>query len=409
MIPMKLNRQILIKKLKKNNSFIVRIAISLVKKLLYCKGLIRCLSLKRYRIKNNKITFLSHMGTQYSCNPKYICEYLLSHYSGKFEIVWAFDNPKSFQHLKKRGITLTRCESWVHMYHMITSKVIITNVDLYRYYPTINNQIVLNTWHGGGSYKTCGFMNPLNLTSKKREKEFKELYSKNTLYLSSSKAFSEQTIRKSRLFEGEILEIGMPRNDFLINQNNSYLNDKVKNYFGIDSNTRIALYAPTYRNKAEWMEFEPLDSNKVAHALKVKFGGEWIILFRAHHLSVNSKDFSASDYPDMQELLYVADVLITDYSSSIWDFSLMHKPVFLYCPDLSKYTSSRNFYLPIEEWPFILCENNYELEEKIINYDFASYEESVIRHHMELGKCETGKATEIICERIYKECFCGKL
>jgi CDP-glycerol glycerophosphotransferase len=108
-----------------------------------------------------------------------------------------------------------------------------------------------------------------------------------------------------------------------------------------------------------------------------------------------------SDYPDMQDLLCAVDVLITDYSSSIWDFSFTHKPCFLYAPDLEEYKSNRDFYTPIEEWPFPLAKTNQELIENIKNFDSKEYIGKVNKHHKELGSYETGHATEHFCKLLF--------
>ena len=71
---------------------------------------------------------------------------------------------------------------------------------------------------------------------------------------------------------------------------------------------------------------------------------------------------NVSDYPDMQELLCVADSLITDYSSCIWDYSLLARPCYLYVPDLDEYVNKeQGLFTPIESWYGVICRNNDEL------------------------------------------------
>lgn len=371
---------------------------------------IYCISLNHKPLKNNKIVFMSHKGKQYSCNPQYICEYLIRKHPGKFDMVWALKHPEEFGYLKEKGIRMVKYESASHLNEMMTAKVIITNVDTFIYLPKKKRQVVLDTWHGGGSYKTCGFMNPQNLRKVRQKIRFERLYSRINLYLSSSKLFSEQTIRQSRHFKGEILNIGMPRNDILVNQNEPQINNKVREYFGLNDKVKLVLYAPTFRSEKENETFVKPNFALVENALKERFGGEWCTLFRQHHFysDENVNVLSATDYPDMQELLYAVDILITDYSSSIWDFSLMVKPVFLYCPDLKKYSDVRSFYMPIEEWPFILCKNNNELVDNIRNFNYEEYRVDVEEHHRILGSYEQGSATQNICDRIYNECFNSK-
>lgn len=376
-----------------------------------------CLKVRRKGIQENKIVFISHRGKQYSCNPMYISKYLMKHYPGEFEIVWAFDAPDNFKQLKNEGIQVVKKESKEHLAHLMTAKVIVTNVDLFIYLPKVKGQIALDTWHGGGSYKTCGFANAQNLMTNRQRRYFERLYSKINLYCSSSRAFTQQTIRESRLFQGEVLEVGMPRNDILVKRDKPKIEEKVRKYFSLDQKTKIVLYAPTYRSEAEAANIPELDVEGMNRALSERFGGKWCCLYRAHHLGTpadmedrvdNDVLLSAVEYPDMQELLYAADVLVSDYSSCIWDFSLQYKPVFLYCPDLDKYTSSRDFYTPIENWHFILTRDQKELEARILDFDEAEYRKGVEQHHQELGSCESGQATKAVCERIFEECFGAK-
>lgn len=82
----------------------------------------------------------------------------------------------------------------------------------------------------------------------------------------------------------------------------------------------------------------------------------------------------ASNYPDMQELLYAADVLITDYSSSMWDFSLTRRPCFLYATDLNYYDLDRGFYSDIHTWPYPLAESNSALIKNIKQFNNDQYQ-----------------------------------
>ncbi len=366
-----------------------------------------CLLMKRHKMQMNKIVFISHRGKQYSCNPMYLCEYLSDAYPSQFELVWAFDRPASFAFLAEKGIQVVKKESREHLRHLMTAKVLVTNVDFFFYLPGRKEQIRLDTWHGGGAYKTCGFANAQNLLSMRQRSYFKRLYSRVNLYCSSSRVFTEKTIRESRLFSGAVLEIGMPRNDNLVRGDRPDIAQKVRNYFSLKETQKIVLYAPTYRSEEEAEEMPRPDIHGLTSALRDRFGGDWVCLLRQHHLSgADAGDgLSATDYPDMQELLYTADVLVSDYSSCIWDFSLMYKPVFLFCPDLEHYTAARDFYIPIEQWHFPLTHSQAELEEKIQAFDAETYRAGLVRHHIEMGNCETGQATKILCERIYAACF----
>lgn len=132
--------------------------------------------------------------------------------------------------------------------------------------------------------------------------------------------------------------------------------------------------------------------------------------FRMHHAygtqnSFSSESMDLSDYPDMQELLLVADVLITDYSSCMWDFSLTGKPCFIYAADSEQYISERDFYTPMASWPFSIALNNEELRQNILNYNEKAYRQKVKKHHERMGICESGHASELVADAIYDYCF----
>lgn len=152
-----------------------------------------------------------------------------------------------------------------------------------------------------------------------------------------------------------------------------------------------------------------LDYEKTLNALKNRFGKEWIMLIRTHYYLQSEKIESSrvknvSDYPDMQELLLISDVLITDYSSSIWDFSLMEKPCFLFMPDYNEYIDEREFYTPIQDWPYPASFSMEDLEDKIIKYDHEIAKKRILNHHIKLGICESGMASEIVGKEIVKLC-----
>jgi CDP-glycerol glycerophosphotransferase len=100
----------------------------------------------------------------------------------------------------------------------------------------------------------------------------------------------------------------------------------------------------------------------------------------------------------------MADVLITDYSSSQWDFALTGKPGFLFTPDLDYYQhEDRGFYTPIDDWPFPYAKTNEELSNLIICFDEDKHRAKVQRHLDLLESCEDGHATEKICDIIMKQ------
>ena len=357
-----------------------------------------------FPIKNNRIFFSAYSGRQYSCNPKYISDWIEQNYKDEFEIIWAFNEPDAFSYLKNRNIKCVKVKSIKYLYYLLTSKIVIDNVESWSILPKRTGQYVINTWHGGGAYKGVGLKR--KDTSETLDKNMLRKNERISIYLSSSKVFSQMTLRESFQYNGKIMECGMPRNDLLI-KNDENKKNIIKEKLGINKKTGIVIYAPTFRHDLKYKYM--LDYEKTLNALKNRFGKEWIMLIRTHYYLQSEKIESSrvknvSDYPDMQELLLISDVLITDYSSSIWDFSLMEKPCFLFMPDYNEYIDEREFYTPIQDWPYPASFSMEDLEDKIIKYDHEIAKKRILNHHIKLGICESGMASEIVGKEIVKLC-----
>lgn len=357
-----------------------------------------------FPIKNNRIFFSAYSGRQYSCNPKYISDWIEQNYKDEFEIIWAFNEPDAFNYLKNRNIKCVKFKSIKYLYYLLTSKIVIDNVESWSILPKRTGQYVINTWHGGGAYKGVGLKR--KDTSETLDKNMLRKNERISIYLSSSKVFSQMTLRESFQYNGKIMECGMPRNDLLI-KNDENKKNIIKEKLGINKKTGIVIYAPTFRHDLKYKYM--LDYEKTLNALKNRFGKEWIMLIRTHYYLQSEKIESSrvknvSDYPDMQELLLISDVLITDYSSSIWDFSLMEKPCFLFMPDYNEYIDEREFYTPIQDWPYPASFSMEDLEDKIIKYDHEIAKKRILNHHIKLGICESGMASEIVGKEIVKLC-----
>ncbi|MDR2511382.1 MAG: CDP-glycerol glycerophosphotransferase family protein, partial [Bacteroidales bacterium] len=191
---------------------------------------------------------------------------------------------------------------------------------------------------------------------------------------------------------------------------------KNNQFFEVPKTNKIVLYAPTYRGEhlhpKQISRSILLDSGRILEALTRKFDANHLFLYRTHYYTDNSEIInntgcntnsiiSASEYPDMQELLCAADILITDYSSSIWDFSFTFKPCFLFAPDVEEYKTQQGFYTPIEEWPFSLAKTNEELVDNINRFDSEKYRAAVKDHHRKLGAYEQGTAAKQFCDLLF--------
>lgn len=380
-----------------------------------------------FPIKKNRIIFNSQKGTQYACNPRYIFEYLYKKYGDSLQYVWCLQNP-SEELVPAHNVIIVSYNSLWYFYYQMTSKIIVSNIPSPCYVPRRKKQFMIDTWHGGGAYKKTGISVPKQRSlSNKTIDIFSvrgtsdnakwELYKAHynaldtSLFISSSKLFTEVMYKSQLLPYEAYCEIGMPRNDIFFSDYKA-LAEKAKTKLGISMEKKTILFAPTYRGNVKDQQYEMnLNIANCLDAVKERWGGEWVFVFRMHiHSSSLAKEdipdnaINASKYEEMQELLCMADVLITDYSSSQWDFALTKKPAFLFTPDLEYYMhEDRGFYVPIDDWAFPYAKTNEELADLIKNYDEMAHLVKVQRHLDLLQSCESGKATKTVCELIMKQ------
>jgi CDP-glycerol glycerophosphotransferase len=141
----------------------------------------------------------------------------------------------------------------------------------------------------------------------------------------------------------------------------------------------------------------PFNIDNLSIAVKRKTKKDVLFCVRTHYFCKNNirerNLLNVSNYPDMQDLLVAADLLITDYSSSIWDYALTRKPCILYCPDIDQYNSDRGFYTSPSEWAGLVCKTENELINTIDSFDKKLYRAKVDKYLEDCGNCDDGKAT----------------
>lgn len=354
-----------------------------------------------FSIKKNRVLFYSFNGKQFSCNPKQITEYLLKQ-SDEFEIIWAFKKPEDFRNNIDERIKCIKFRSIKYYYYAKTSRVIVQNVQGFGELSRRRKQDIIQTWHASNGYKKQG-------KYVGAEKKLVDLYHKDYSYvMSGAESMTLRRARETMHFNGPVIS-GTPRMDIIINQNDDGIKSRVLQYFDIKKDTKLLLYAPTWRRNREDNNYG-LDYARVYKEIKKKYGGDWVILVRLHPNVLTKPDLNypftidATNYPDMQDLLYSVDALISDYSSCIWDFSFTYRPCFLFCSDIDKYGQDREFDIPMKEWHFPIAKTNAELAECIRNFDAENFRKSMELHHKEMGNLEDGHATERVCALITKLC-----
>lgn len=351
-------------------------------------------------LEQNKIFFSCYEGMGYRCNCKYIAQRLLEDHA-PVTMVWVVTDGNG----RDVPEPIKKVELYSEAYYkeLYTSKVCITNNTNHLLGRKKKGQYHINTWHGFGPFKKVQGSVPVN---RERLEEIKRANETYDLFLTGS-AFYAQVYRDSFFYEGEICQWGAPRNDVLFAS--CPIKDMVYRRFGIPPHKKIALYAPTFRTDMEhsFAQYD-LDMEKVLEALHDRFGGEYVLMYRFHHHLYQlgeCREFyrdgiDATYYSDVQELLAAADVVITDYSSLMWDFSLQRRPVFLYQNDEGAYADDRGFYCPASQWPYPRAHSGEEMAARIRDFDQEAYRRDLDAFLERYGSCDDGKASMRAAKRI---------
>ena len=364
--------------------------------------------LKAMPIKENKIVFCSCQGN-YSDNPKYILEELKKR-NLNLDIVWLFDK-KSANDLSDFPSVVSRVIPWETRKayeELYTAKIIVVNsVELfYKPFDKKDGQVIIETWHGSLGIKR--FDREVN-----KGVEWCDAGDNCAAvcdYVVSNSDFEDDIYRMSFWKSNEILKYGHPRCDIILNSSDAEreeLKKKIFEFLGLKYNgEKIFLYGPTFRDPPRYDCYD-LDAKRVKAALENKFGGTWMPMFRYHPNLRGKSNINLSgviditDYVDMQEIITIADLAISDYSSWIYDFVLTDRPGFIYATDIDDYTSrERGLAFPLEITPFPIAKNNDEMIKNIENFDKDRYEVNRKQFVEDRGSVEDGKASLRVVDKM---------
>lgn len=348
----------------------------------------------------NKVIFINFNGKGYGCSPKSICEELLKK-SENYDLVWLTTDRRSLPE-RVRNVNI---KSFRALYELATATVWVSNNRLPFYIDKRRSQFYVQTWHGPIAFKQIEKNINMPLYYKLRSKHDSDMMD----VLLTNSRWSTQFFRDCFWFEGEIIEQGTPRNDLIVNHDASQ-SKKVSEAFGLAEDTKILLYAPTFRNNPDLSIFQ-LPFEELLNKLSERFGGKWVSLVRMHPVLASKSGFiiynnqiiNATSYPDFQELLGAASFIITDYSSGLFDYIISRKPALFYAPDLESYRKERNFSIDPKILPCPLTLTESEMLQAISHFDEAEYEKSLERFFHFTGMNETGKSARIVANRICEE------
>ncbi len=290
--------------------------------------------------------FISYGGKQYDDSPKEIYEYMLrdERFDG-YKFVWAFREPDKF--ILPKGITV-KTDTFKYYLTALKARVWITNVAVER---GLNfkgkNTLYFCTWHGTPIKKIGSDLN-------NKSGAFVAKSSSNfDLFCAQGEFDAEIFARVFNLKEESVAITGLPRNDSLAIERNKNEVKTLRKKLGLPDNKRVILYAPTFREYEGYSLNPPIDLKK----WESKLGNNYILLMRAHHAVLDSMTipkesafvYDVSNYHSLNELMVIADLLISDYSSIFFDYSILGRPMFCFAYDYEEYRSKRGVYFDVRQ------------------------------------------------------------
>ena len=352
------------------------------------------------RVDPEVVLFHSWWG-KLADSPKAIADELRRR-GAPFRHVWVLEDPEA----APDGSTAVRPGSADYLRYTGRARYIVSNNTLPAYFRKKRGTTYLQTWHGtplkriGFDIERPVFADPGRyLSGLAREAASWD-------YLISPNRFSSEIFRGAFRYGGEILETGYPRNDLLLAPDRDEVRARVRRELGLDDGACAVLYAPT------WRDGEPFSTRVDLGALTDALGERHVVLLRAHALDAaavtlaeGSRLRNVSSRDDPGELLLAADVLVTDYSSVMFDFAVTRKPMVFFTDDLAHYRDEvRGFYFDFPaDAPGPLVSTAEELEAELRDLDAvrSRYASAYDRFHERFCSLENGRATARVVDAVF--------
>ncbi|WP_344843745.1 CDP-glycerol glycerophosphotransferase family protein [Nonomuraea dietziae] len=223
--------------------------------------------------------------------------------------------------------------------------------------------------------------------------------------LLSQSPWATPVLREAFGYKGEVLESGLPRNDVLSSPDREELAAAVRRRLGLIEGKKVVLYAPTWRDYDRKNSTIKLDLSLA----RAELGADHELLVRAHPMQAmplvpGEVAHDVTTYPDMSDLLLVADVLVTDYSSSMFDFVATGRPIVFFTYDLEKYSSRRGLYLDLaSQAPGPLLSKSGEVVEALRSIDTvaAAHADRYEAFKATYAPRDDGKATARVVDHVF--------
>ncbi|MFC4620433.1 CDP-glycerol glycerophosphotransferase family protein [Camelliibacillus cellulosilyticus] len=353
------------------------------------------------------IVFESGVGKQYADSPRAIYEEIIRR-NLDYQKIWICNQKVRFLDPKTKQIKRLSPQ---YYYYLAKARYWINNQNFPTYIKKRKQTTYIQTWHGTPLKK---MLFDIEEVQGRDERYLEHVYNatKTWDYLISPSAYASDAFRSAFRYMGEILETGYPRNDIFYRPEKETIEMQVRNRLNLPSDKKIILYAPTFRDnqtkkKNKFVFDIKFDFEKMKQAL----GDDFILLLRMHVVISNNivipeeyREFikNVSKYPDIQELYLISDLLITDYSSVMFDFANSRRPILFYTYDLEEYRDDlRGFYMDFEqEAPGPLLQTTEEVIEAIQRIDDIKkdYQKRYDAFYQKYCGLEDGHASERVVD-----------
>lgn len=386
------------------------------------KQLIKEILIKIYKLITNLIPvnrkiiiFQSSNGRNYTGNPKYIYEEMVRQGLDKeYKCIWfLFDTQTKIPGNCKK----VRCNLFRSFWYLMRAGIWVFDSRQPDFYVKKKNIVFIETWHGTPLKKLGLDMDKLNMAGNKDIDNYHARFRRacnDWDYLISQNRFSTDIFNSCFAFQGKpMLEIGYPRNDVLFEKNNQQDIDKLKAQLGLPMDKKIILYAPTWRDneyseRGRYKFASKLDFDKAREEL----GDEYVFIVKYHYLVSDKIDwtpykgfvYTFDETKDIAWLYLVSDMMITDYSSVMFDYSLLRRPMFFFAYDLEDYKNNlRGFYFDfMEEVPGPISRDTDQLIHDIKTYDAQKWTEKYSAYHKKFNGVDDGHASQKVIDVIKK-------
>lgn len=299
-------------------------------------------------IKQNRVVFISNRRNDLTGNFEFVYNILKEDKTLDIRFLLDDSEPKrmSYWHV------------WLYGYYCATSKVILVDdfISLIYKIPRREGTTMIQLWHACGAFKTFGYS---RLGKPGGQKQKSPSHRNYDYAIVSSKEISKFYAEGFGISLEKAVATGIPRTDIFFDDN---YKKKVQEQFYSNypqlKNKKILLFAPTFRGKGKLTGFYPVDKFDVVR-LYEELNKEYAIIIK-HHPFVQDRNeipdeykeyiIDMSDNSELNDLLFVSDLLVTDYSSVIFEAALLDIPMLFFAYDLQRYIATRGFYYEYEKF-----------------------------------------------------------